>query len=171
MLTVILSFTTLSKRHGIYVIYFIQEFNFLKVSNETLMAKYNKELLQWHENEEKMKVHFTITDSGPGKSKSRPGSGPTKLKSIESSRQLNRSDSDLRKYEALPSIGMTSNDGSNKSSPPPMPPDPFAVHLSATARTHPIEEFCTKFIHIADRFFIRGYFPFLLFQAYFGVFQ
>ena len=120
------------------------------------MAKYNKELLQWHQKEEDKKVHFTITESDIDKAKTRPGSGPTKLKSIEASKRINRSESDLRKYDALPPIGTASNDASISDATHPKPPDTFSVHMSVTARTHSIEEFCSSFINIADQFFIKG---------------
>lgn len=118
------------------------------------MAKYNKELLHWHKKEEENKVHFTITESDVDGAKKRPGSGPNKLKSLETSTKMHRSESDLRKYDALPPIKMASNETLNSSHP--RPPDTFIVHMSITARTFSIEEFCSNFIGISDQFFIRG---------------
>lgn len=118
------------------------------------MAKYNKELLQWHQKEDEKKVHFVITESDV--KNTRPGSGPNKLKSLEASKNINKSESDLQKYDALPPIGILSNDTSMESSLHPKPPDTFTIHMSFTARTHSIEEFCSNFIDIANKFFIQG---------------
>ena len=118
------------------------------------MAKYNKELLQWHQKEDEKKVYFVITESDV--KKTRPGSGPNKLKSLEASKKINKSESDLQKYDALPPIGIISNDASNGSFLYPKPPDTFIIHMSFTARTHSIEEFCSNFIDVASQFIIKG---------------
>jgi len=125
-----------------------------EIANETLMAKYNKELVQWHRMEDEKKVHFTITDTDT--KKTRPNSGSNKLKSLEASKGINRSDSDLKKYDALPPIGIMSNDTSNGDPSQPIPPDTFVVHMSFTGRTHSIEEFSSSFVDVADDFFIKG---------------
>ena len=134
----------------------IDNFCLFEIANETLMARYNKEILQWHQKEDEKKVHFTITDSDV--KKTRPGSGSNKLKSLgTSSKNMNRSDSDLQKYDALPPIGIAPNETSTIGmSVPPKPPKGFIVHLSVTASTHSVEEFCSNFIDIANQFFIKG---------------
>ena len=123
------------------------------------MAKYNKELLDWHHRQEERKLHFTITESDLDTTQNRPGSGPTKLKSIENFKKLHRSESDLRKYGALPPIGSEKSSSKNaitEADPQPIPPKSFIVHLGVTAKTHSVEEFYSNFIDLVDSFFIRG---------------
>ena len=125
--------------------------------NETLMAKYNKELVEWHRKQEEKKLHFTIKESDLEAANKRPGSGPSKLRSIDAVYKLNRSDSDLKKYDALPPIGLETNSLINDSGTEqhPLPPDTFPVHMGVTARTHSIEEFRSNFISVANQYIIQ----------------
>eukprot|EP00795_Rhopilema_esculentum_P013350 gene13350-4200_t len=129
-----------------------------EVVNETLMAKYNKELVEWHRKQEEKKLHFTIKESDLEAANKRPGSGPSKLRSIDAVYKLNRSDSDLKKYDALPPIGLETNSTINDSGTEqhPLPPDTFPVHMGVTARTHSIEEFRSNFISVADQYIIQS---------------
>ena len=129
------------------------------------MAKYNKELIDWHDRQEEKKHLFTITESDIKVNTSknpRPASGPTKLQAIETDRQiLPRSDSDLRKYEALPPIDTSKTNGRRPSKdddeddPQPTPPGTFVVHLGVTGRSFSINDFYSSFIDEVDTHFVE----------------
>ncbi len=128
------------------------------------MKKYNKKLLDWHNRQEEKKTLFTLTESDIERENStkRPGSGPQKLKSLEKSSKIHRSESDLRKYEALPPIGSDKNQASDsnvgkETDPQPQPPESFIVHLGVTARTYMIQEFYSNFPDSVDSFFIQRF--------------
>ena len=129
------------------------------------MVKYNKKLLDWHRKEEEKKLLFTLTEKDLAESASagRPGSGSTKLKSIKKPTTKYHSESDLRKYEALPPIATERGipDGAMVADEtpcaPPKPPQGFIVHLGITARTYSITEFHSNFIDEVNSYFIKGY--------------
>ena len=126
------------------------------------MSRYNKQLLEWHSRQEEKKMLFTLTEADiEPKNPNRPGSGPHKLKSIQNSSKAYMSESDLRKYEALPPItsdkkGCSEADVS-ETDPQPQPPDCFTVHLGITARTYTIPEFYSNFIDSVGTYFIQRY--------------
>lgn len=67
------------------------------------MSEYNQRLIEWTNMKEEKQYTFTITEDDL----QRPHSGPH-LKSIKHpSRSMSYSEGDLRKYQALPPIGIT----------------------------------------------------------------
>ena len=67
------------------------------------MSEYNQHLIEWTNMKEEKQYTFTITEEDL----QRPHSGPH-LKSIKHpSQSMSHSEGDLRKYQALPPIGIT----------------------------------------------------------------
>ena len=122
------------------------------------MAEYNQLLIDWTNMKEEKQYTFTITEDNI----KRPHSGPH-LKSISHPHQpVSHSEGDLKKYQALPPIGSpketkrkkTSNYDQQETSPQPVPPESFLLHLGITARTHAIGEYYSNFPSAINKFMI-----------------
>lgn len=129
-----------------------------EIVDETEMAEYNQQLIDWTNMKEEKQYTFTITEDGLR----RPHSGPH-LKSIKHpSQSMSHSEGHLRKYRALPPIGSpkevkrkTKNSATRQETPPPpIPPESFLLHLGVTARTHSIREFNKMFPLAVDKYVI-----------------
>ncbi|EDO41418.1 predicted protein, partial [Nematostella vectensis] len=127
-----------------------------EIVDETEMAMFNERLIKWTNEQEERQYTFTITEADV----TRPRSGP-RLRSLDSSNTPHsKSESDLRRYQALPPIGSqeptnTSKQRRKSSTPPqPSPPESFWLHLGVTARTHMIAEFHRSFPENTNEFII-----------------
>ncbi|EDO41415.1 predicted protein [Nematostella vectensis] len=120
------------------------------------MAMFNERLIKWTNEQEERQYTFTITEADV----TIPWSGP-RLRSLDSSNTPHsKSESDLRRYQALPPIGCqeptnTSKQRRKSGTPPqPSPPESFWLHLGVTARTHMIAEFHRSFPENTNEFII-----------------
>jgi len=129
----------------------IYKFNIIcEVINETLLERYKMKLIKWEKREDEKKHLFTIRDVYDQPCIERSVSANTKkLKAIPSN-TVSRSDSDLRKYEALPPIKVKASkptkilieekpvlNNENK----PVPPRSILHHLAINLETHTVNDY------------------------------
>ncbi|XP_063285360.1 cilia- and flagella-associated protein 65 [Pelobates fuscus] len=136
-----------------------------EIFSEKGLVKYNKELQEWKEEEERQCLEFTITEQDQNEHVI----GPDNISCGSGTSKVSRSLTEIRRYKTLPPIKNAEvsrppacRDRESRRAlkeaqrvwPKPEPPVPYQLHLSVIGRSHQTSDFLNHFQNDFHRHFL-----------------